>query len=514
MTQDELFKKLIAHSKEYGFIFPSSEIYDGLAAVYDYGQMGVELKNNIKRYWWDSMTKLHHNIVGIDASIFMHPRVWEASGHVGAFNDPLIDNKDSKKRYRADVLLEDWLAKEEAKITKEVEKAAKRFENFDQAMFRSTNARVQEIQTRIDEVTAEMARTLGANDLAGVKALIEKCEIVCPISGTRNWTDVRQFNLMFQTQIGAATDGATTIYLRPETAQGIFVNFLNVQKSGRMKIPFGIAQIGKAFRNEIVARQFIFRMREFEQMEMQFFVAPGTELEWFEHWKAFRMRWHRALGFGDQHYHFHDHIKLAHYANAATDIEYEFPFGFKEVEGIHSRTNFDLSRHAEFSGKKITYFDTEKNESYVPYVVETSIGLDRMFLQVLSASYKEETLDNGEERVVLAIPAPLAPVKVAILPLIKKNGLPELAASIVDMLNFDFNVQYDEKDSIGKRYRRQDAIGTPLCVTVDHDSLDDHCVTIRHRDTMAQERVAIADLPAIVAREVSLSSLFAKLSNR
>ncbi|MEG2865212.1 MAG: glycine--tRNA ligase, partial [Mucinivorans sp.] len=434
--------------------------------------------------------------------------------HVGAFNDPLIDNKDSKKRYRADVLLEDWLAKEEAKITKEVEKAAKRFENFDQAMFRSTNARVQEIQTRIDEVTAEMARTLGANDLAGVKALIEKCEIVCPISGTRNWTDVRQFNLMFQTQIGAATDGATTIYLRPETAQGIFVNFLNVQKSGRMKIPFGIAQIGKAFRNEIVARQFIFRMREFEQMEMQFFVAPGTELEWFEHWKAFRMRWHRALGFGDQHYHFHDHIKLAHYANAATDIEYEFPFGFKEVEGIHSRTNFDLSRHAEFSGKKITYFDTEKNESYVPYVVETSIGLDRMFLQVLSASYKEETLDNGEERVVLAIPAPLAPVKVAILPLIKKNGLPELAASIVDMLNFDFNVQYDEKDSIGKRYRRQDAIGTPLCVTVDHDSLDDHCVTIRHRDTMAQERVAIADLPAIVAREVSLSSLFAKLSNR
>ncbi|MEG0656474.1 MAG: glycine--tRNA ligase, partial [Mucinivorans sp.] len=392
MTQDELFKKLIAHSKEYGFIFPSSEIYDGLAAVYDYGQMGVELKNNIKRYWWDSMTKLHHNIVGIDASIFMHPRVWEASGHVGAFNDPLIDNKDSKKRYRADVLLEDWLAKEEAKITKEIEKAAKRFENFDETVFRSTNARVLEIQAKIDDVTAEMARTLGANDLAGVKALIEKCEIACPISGTRNWTDVRQFNLMFQTQIGAAADGASTIYLRPETAQGIFVNFLNVQKSGRMKIPFGIAQIGKAFRNEIVARQFIFRMREFEQMEMQFFVAPGTELEWFEHWKAFRMRWHRALGFGDQHYHFHDHIKLAHYANAATDIEYEFPFGFKEVEGIHSRTNFDLSRHAEFSGKKITYFDTEKNESYVPYVVETSIGLDRMFLQVLSASYKEETL--------------------------------------------------------------------------------------------------------------------------
>lgn len=512
MTQEELFKKLIAHSKEYGFIFPSSEIYDGLSAVYDYGQLGVELKNNIKRYWWDAMTKLHSNIVGIDTAIFMHPKVWEASGHVGAFNDPLIDNKDSKKRYRADVLLEEWVAKQEEKITKEVEKAAKRFENFDEAMFRSTNARVGEIQAKIDEVQTEMARSLGANDLVAVKALIEKCEIACPISGTRNWTEVRQFNLMFETKIGAAADGASTIYLRPETAQGIFVNFLNVQKSGRMKIPFGIAQIGKAFRNEIVARQFIFRMREFEQMEMQFFVAPGTELQWFEHWKAFRMSWHRALDFGDTHYKFHDHLKLAHYANAATDIEFEFPFGFKEVEGIHSRTDFDLSRHAEFSGKKITYFDTERNESYVPYVVETSIGVDRMFLQVLSAAYKEQTLENGEERTVLSIPAPLAPVKVAILPLIKKNGLPELAARIVEDLKFDFNVQYDEKDSIGKRYRRQDAIGTPLCVTVDHDSLQDNCVTIRHRDSMSQERVAIAELHQIVEREVSLRSLFEKLT--
>ncbi|MEG2755706.1 MAG: glycine--tRNA ligase, partial [Mucinivorans sp.] len=373
------------------------------------------------------------------------------------------------------------------------------------------NARVVELQTKIKETEDEMARTLGGNDLVGVKALIEKLEIVCPISGTRNWTDVRQFNLMFETKVGAAADGANTIYLRPETAQGIFVNFLNVQKSARMKIPFGIAQIGKAFRNEIVARQFIFRMREFEQMEMQFFVAPGTEMQWYEHWKAFRMRWHQALGFGAQNYRFHDHIKLAHYANAATDIEFDFPFGFKEVEGIHSRTNYDLSRHAEFSGKKITYFDTDKNESYVPYVVETSIGVDRMVLQVLSAAYKEELLENGETRTVLSIPAPLAPVKVAVLPLIKKDGLPELAQTIINSLKFDHNVQFDEKDSIGKRYRRQDAIGTPLCVTVDHQSLEDGTVTIRHRDTMAQERVAIDQLPALVNCIVSLNSLFAKL---
>ena len=511
MTQEELFKKLIAHCKEYGFIFPSSEIYDGLGAVYDYGQMGVELKNNIKRYWWDAMTKLHSNIVGIDAAIFMHPRVWEASGHVGAFNDPLIDNKDSKKRYRADVLLEEWVAKQEEKIQKEVDKAAKRFENFDEAMFRSTNGRVAEIQAKIDAVNAEMARALGANDLPAVKALIEQCEIVCPISGTRNWTDVRQFNLMFSTQMGAASDASSVVYLRPETAQGIFVNFLNVQKSARMKIPFGIAQIGKAFRNEIVARQFIFRMREFEQMEMQFFVAPGTEMEWYEHWKAFRMKWHKALGFGDAHYRFHDHIKLAHYANAAADVEFEFPFGFKEVEGIHSRTDYDLSRHAEFSGKKITYFDTERGESYVPYVVETSIGVDRMFLQVMSAAYKEEKLENGEERTVLAIPAPLAPVKVAILPLIKKEELAGLATKIADLLKFDYNVQYDEKDSIGKRYRRQDAIGTPLCVTVDFESLEDGCVTVRYRDTMTQERVKISDLHKIVENHVSLKSLFEKL---
>lgn len=512
MTQEELFKKLIAHCKEYGFIFPSSEIYDGLSAVYDYGQLGVALKNNIKKYWWDSMTKLNDNIVGIDAAIFMHPRTWEASGHVGAFSDPLIDNRDSKKRYRADVLIEEWIAKQEEKIDKEVEKARKRFgETFDELQFRATSARVLELQQRINQVTNRMAETLTNNDLEGVKQIILDCEIVCPISGTRNWTDVRQFNLMFETQMGASTDSSSTIYLRPETAQGIFVNFLNVQKSGRMKIPFGIAQIGKAFRNEIVARQFIFRMKEFEQMEMQFFIAPGTELEWYEHWKAFRMRWHQALGFGAQHYKFHDHAKLAHYANAACDIEYEFPFGFKEVEGIHSRTDFDLSNHQKFSGRKIQYFDPERGESYVPYVLETSIGVDRMVLQVLSASLKEEKLENGEERTVLAIPAPIAPVKVAILPLIKKDGLPEMARGIIDTLKFDHNCQYDEKDSIGKRYRRQDAIGTPFCVTVDHQSLEDQTVTIRHRDSMEQERVTIAALPEIINNAVSMKTLFAKL---
>ena len=513
MTQEELFKKLRAHCKEYGFIFPSSEIYDGLSAVYDYGQMGVELKNNVKRYWWDAMTKLHDNIVGIDAAIFMHPKTWEASGHVSAFNDPLIDNKDSKKRYRADVLIEDWLAKQDEKIDKEIEKARKRFgEAFDEQKYRQTSPRVAELSAKRDAVHTRMAEAMNANDLAELRQIIIDCEIACPISGTRNWTEVRQFNLMFKTQVGSLADGANTIYLRPETAQGIFVNFLNVQKTGRMKLPFGIAQIGKAFRNEIVARQFIFRMREFEQMEMQFFVRPGDEMKWFNHWKQFRMNWHRALGFGDENYRFHDHEKLAHYANAATDIEFNFPFGFKEVEGIHSRTDFDLSQHQKFSGRKIQYFDAETGESYVPYVVETSIGVDRMILQILSAAYCEEKLEGGEERVVLRIPAQLAPVKAAVLPLLKKDGLPELGRKIVDMLKFDFNVQYDEKDSIGKRYRRQDAIGTPFCITVDHQSLEDGTVTVRHRDSMQQSRVPVEKLHSIINEQVSLRSLFEKLA--
>ena len=512
MTQEELFKKLVAHCKEYGFIFPSSEIYDGLGAVYDYGQNGVELKNNIKRYWWDFMVKLHENIVGIDAAIFMHPKTWEASGHLGAFNDPLIDNKDSKKRYRADVLVEDYIGKLEEKIAKDVEKGRKKFgDAFNEEQFRATNPNVLRNQAKIDSVRERLAAALNANDLEGLRQLILDCDIACPVSGTKNWTEVRQFNLMFSTQIGSVAEGASTIYLRPETAQGIFVNFLNVYKTGRMKLPFGIAQIGKAFRNEIVARQFIFRMREFEQMEMQFFVRPGDEMKWFSYWKEMRMKWHRALGFGDDNYRFHDHEKLAHYANAATDIEFNFPFGFKEVEGIHSRTDFDLSNHQRVSGKKLQYFDPDTNESYVPYVVETSIGVDRMVLQVLSAAYCEEQLENGEMRDVLRIPAALAPVKAAILPLIKKDGLPELAQKIVDELKYDFNVVYDEKDSIGKRYRRQDAIGTPLCITVDHDSLQDGCVTVRYRDSMRQDRVPVSEVRSLVEKEAGFRELYRKI---
>ena len=493
-------------------MFPSSEIYDGLGAVYDYGQMGVELKNNIKQYWWQSMVLLHDNIVGIDSAIFMHPTIWKASGHVDAFNDPLIDNKDSKKRYRADVLIEDQLAKYDEKIGKEIAKAAKRFgEAFDEAQFRATNGRVLDIQAKRDALHERFSAALNANDLNELRQIIIDEEIVCPISGTRNWTEVRQFNLMFSTEMGSTADGAMKIYLRPETAQGIFVNYLNVQKTGRMKIPFGIAQIGKAFRNEIVARQFIFRMREFEQMEMQFFVRPGTELDWFAKWKETRLKWHKALGFGDDHYRYHDHDKLAHYANAATDIEFLMPFGFKEVEGIHSRTNFDLSQHEKYSGKSIKYFDPELNESYVPYVIETSIGVDRMFLSVLCASYEEEKLEGGDTRVVLRLPAALAPVKLAIMPLVKKDGLPEKAREIQDMLKFHFNCQYDEKDSIGKRYRRQDAIGTPYCITIDHDTLKDNCVTLRNRDTMQQERVSIDSLVGLLADKVSITGILKTL---
>ncbi len=511
MAQEDVFKKLVAHCKEYGYVFQSSEIYDGLGAVYDYGQYGVELKNNIKKYWWDSMVLLHENVVGLDSAIFMHPTIWKASGHVDAFNDPLIDNKDSKKRYRADVLIEEQLAKIEEKINKEVEKAAKRFgDAFNEQQFRETNQRVLDNQQKWNALHDRFAKALNDSNLEELRQIIVDEEIACPISGTRNWTDVRQFNLMFSTEMGSTADGALKIYLRPETAQGIFVNYLNVQKTGRMKIPFGIAQIGKAFRNEIVARQFIFRMREFEQMEMQFFVKPGTELEWFEKWKAFRMKWHRSLGFGDENYRFHEHEKLAHYANAAVDVEYKFPFGFKEVEGIHSRTDFDLSQHEKFSGKKLRYFDPEMNESYVPYVVETSIGVDRMFLQVISASYHEEQLEN-DSRVVLKIPAVLAPVKLAVLPLVKKDGLPEIAREIIDDLKFEFNCQYDEKDSIGKRYRRQDAIGTPFCITIDHQTPTDQTVTIRYRDTMEQERVNISDLSKIIGKQVSYKTLFQKI---
>ena len=512
MAQEDTFKKVVSHCKEYGFVFPSSEIYDGLGAVYDYGQNGVELKNNIKQYWWQSMVLLHDNIVGIDSAIFMHPTIWKASGHVDAFNDPLIDNRDSKKRYRADVLIEEQIAKYDEKIEKEVAKARKRFgDAFDEAQYRATSPRVAETLKARDALHERYARAMNASDLDELRQIILDEQIVCPVSGTRNWTEVRQFNLMFRTEMGSTAAGAMTIYLRPETAQGIFVNYLNVQKTGRMRLPFGIAQIGKAFRNEIVARQFIFRMREFEQMEMQFFIKPGTELDWFDKWRRERMAWHQNLGFGAENYRFHDHEKLAHYANAATDIEFRMPFGFKEVEGIHSRTNFDLSQHEKYSGKQIKYFDPEQGESYVPYVIETSIGVDRMFLSVLCHSYREEQLDGGETRVVLSLPPALAPVKLAVMPLVRKDGLPEKAREIIDDLKFHFHCQYDEKDSIGKRYRRQDAIGTPYCVTVDFQSLQDDTVTLRQRDTMEQSRVHINELRAIIEDNVSITSLLKRL---
>lgn len=511
MSNAEIFEKVISHCKEYGFVFPSSDIYGGLTAVYDYGQNGVELRNNLRQYWWKSMTQLNQNIVGIDAAIFMHPKVWKASGHVDGFSDPMIDNKDSKKRYRADVLLEDHQEKIRQKIDKEIDKAAKRFgETFDAAMYRTTNPRVMEYQAQIDRIDAVMKEGLETSNLAMIKELIESEGIVCPMSGSRNWTDVRQFNLMYSTQMSATDSGEDSLYLRPETAQGIFVNFLNVQKTGRMKLPFGIAQTGKAFRNEIVARQFIMRMKEFEQMEMQFFCKPGTELEFYEFWKAQRLKWHKALGTADAKYRYHDHVKLAHYANAAVDIEYDFPFGFKEVEGIHSRTDFDLGKHEEFSGKKLRYFDPESNESFVPYVVETSIGLDRLFLLTMCEAFAEEDVD-GDTRTVLKLHPAIAPVKAAILPLVKKDGLPELAEQIYNELRIDYNVYIEDKDSIGKRYRRMDAIGTPFCITVDHDSLTNGDVTVRYRDTMEQKRVKIEELGSLLHAEVSMSTLLKKL---
>jgi glycyl-tRNA synthetase len=505
-------KNIVSHCKEYGFIYPSSDIYDGLGATYDYGPNGSELKKNIKDYWWKAMVSMHTNIVGIDAAIFMHPTTWKASGHVDAFNDPLIDNKDSKKRYRADVLIEEHIAKIEGKISKEVTKAAKRFgESFDIDQFVSTNPRVVGYKERIKAIEDRMGGALESGDLADLKTLIEELEIADPVSGSKNWTDVRQFNLMFATELGSLADGAEKIYLRPETAQGIFVNYLNVQKTSRMKPPFGIAQVGKAFRNEIIARQFIFRMREFEQMEMQFFIKPGTEMEWYDHWKEKRIKWHKTLNLGDEKYRFHDHVNLAHYANAACDIEFNFPMGFKELEGIHSRTDFDLKSHEEYSGKKLQYFDQATNESYVPYVVETSIGLDRMFLAIISSAYQEEKLEDGSERTVLKIPAALAPNKVAILPLVNKDGLPEKASEILDKIKFDFTYQYDVKDAIGRRYRRQDAIGTPYCVTIDHQTLEDNTVTIRERDSMKQERVLIDDLHGKLEEKTSMKVLLQSL---
>jgi len=379
----------------------------------------------------------------------------------------MIDNKDSKKRYRVDQLIEAHAEKLALEGRKEEEYILLKI---------------------MDEL-------LTKEDYPGLKQLIEDNKIVCEISGTSNWTDVRPFNLMFSTQLGSVTEEANEIYLRPETAQGIFVNFLNVQKTARMKVPFGIAQTGKAFRNEIVARQFIFRMREFEQMEMQFFIRPGTQKEWYEYWKEARMNWHLSLGIPKEKYRWHIHSKPAHYADQAVDIEFEFPIGFKEVEGIHSRTDYDLSRHQEYSGKKLTYFDNEVNKHYVPYVIETSIGLDRMFLLVLSQAYDEETITNKDgstdTRVIMRIPPKIAPIKLAVLPLVKKDGLPEIAKQLADECRLYFRCFYEEKDTIGRRYRRQDAIGTPYCVTIDQLTKEDGTVTLRNSDTMTQDRIPI-----------------------
>ena len=502
----EHFKKIISHAKEFGFIFPSSEIYDGLSATYDYGQNGVELKNNIKNYWWKSMVQMNENIVGIDAAIFMHPNTWKASGHIDAFNDPLIDNKDSKKRYRADVLLEDHLNKIENKIHKDIIKGRKRFgKRFNELEYVNTNPNILKRKKEINQIKISMEKAFEKGNLNAVYELIVDLGITCPISGSKNWTEVRQFNLMFKTDLGSVSGESSSIFLRPETAQGIFVNYLNVQKSGRKKIPFGIAQIGKAFRNEIIARQFIFRMREFEQMEMQFFIAPGTQDEWYNHWKNERMKWHKSIGITDEYLRFHDHIKLAHYADAACDIEFKFPFGYKELEGIHSRTDYDLKQHEELSKKKLRYFDPEKNKSYIPYVIETSIGLDRMFLALLAYSLKEEKLDDGSSRTVLSLPYTLSPNKVAILPLVKKDGLLEKAKEIYNQLKLKYNCIYDEKDSIGKRYRRNDALGTPFCITLDYDTINDHAVTVRERDSMSQKRIPIDELNQYIESEININ---------
>ncbi len=509
--QTDTLKKLISHTKEYGFIFPSSEIYDGLSATYDYGPNGVELKKNLKDYWWRAMVQAREEVTGLDAAIFMHPATWKASGHLDAFNDPMIDNKDSKKRYRADQLVEEYIEKVRKKREKHIAKAAKRFgDKFDQNHFEETDQKVQRYDQEIREVEQRLQKDLEVNDLDDLKKLIEDLEIACPLSGSKNWTEVRQFNLMFGTELGAVSGESQEIYLRPETCQGIFVNFPNVYKTGRMKVPFGIAQIGKAFRNEIIARQFIFRMREFEQMEMQYFVKPGEEMKWFAYWQEARKKWHEALGLDPAKLRMEDHLNPPHYANAACDIEFEFPMGFKELEGIHSRTDHDLTKHQEHSGKKMEYFDPDLDSSYLPYVVETSLGLDRMVMAVLANGYSEETLDDDTQRTVLKLDPAIAPVKAAVLPLTRKDGLPNTARSIFDRLKFDFPCQYEEKDSIGKRYRRQDAIGTPYCVTVDPQTKEDGKVTIRERDTMEQERVDIEHVEKTLAEKTSMKALVRK----
>ena len=431
---NKTIEKIVSLCKQRGFVYQSSDIYGGFGAVYDYGPLGVELKNNIANRWWREMTQIHENIVGLDSGILMHPKIWEASGHVGEFHDPLVDCKQCKARYRADELS--------------------------------------------DNIENE-----------------EWDKMKCPNCGTTGkMTSPRQFNLMFKTQVGPVEDTGSVAYLRPETAQGIYVNYQLVQGSTRMKIQFGIAQIGKAFRNEIIARNFIFRTREFEQMEMQYFVKPGSDNESMSEWKEKRFNFYiDTLGIDKNNirFHQHEHGELAHYAKEAWDIEYNFPFGWSEIEGIHNRTDFDLARHEEFSGKNLKYFDQVANERYLPYIIETSAGLNRMMLSVLSDAYWED-IDNN--RTVMKFHPRIAPIKAVICPLVKKDGLPEKAKNIVDILRPHFNVLFDQQGSIGKRYYRQDEAGTPFGITVDHQTMDDNTVTLRHRDTQKQDRMAIDDI--------------------
>ncbi|MDZ7807635.1 MAG: glycine--tRNA ligase [Gracilimonas sp.] len=475
MSNLDNLDKIVSLAKARGFIFQSSEIYGGLSAVYDYGPLGVELKRNIRDAWWKEMTRRHDNIVGIDAAIFMHPKVWEASGHVGGFNDPMIDDKQSKKRYRADMIIEQHIEK------------LRKDEKHEEA-----NA----IQEKLDSCGSRKSMT---EDLYEI---IMENEIRAPESGAFDWTEVRQFNLMFKTQFGSTSTEEDGVYLRPETAQGIFVNYKNVLDTARVTIPFGIAQTGKAFRNEVVARQFVFRMREFEQMEMQYFVKPGTDEDEYEKWLEKRLEWHKMMGIREENLRTapHPEDKLAHYARAAADIQYKYPIGWQEVEGIHNRTDFDLAQHAEFSGKKLDYYDQKNQERFVPYVIETSVGLDRLTLMVLCDAYREEEVD-GDTRTVLKMNPKLAPVQVGIFPLIKKDKLQDLAHKIEEDLREEFAVMYDESGSIGKRYRRLDEAGTPFCVTVDFDGVEsegEDTVTIRYRDDMSQDRVPVSRLAEVI----------------
>lgn len=476
----DIVEKIVSLAKRRGFVFQSSEIYGGLNGCWDYGPLGVELLKNIKEEWWKFMT-YREDVEGLDASILMHPKVWEASGHVENFSDPMIDCKQCKSRFRLDILVESINAKKKKKYLQDFSSKIESKEYIE---------RIQSLKDDEGEINSVFNTLL--EDENYNKSLLT--EINCPQCGNKGtFTEARQFNLMFKTFIGPLEDTSAVVYLRPETAQGIFVNFLNVQGSSRQKLPFGIAQIGKAFRNEINTKNFLFRTREFEQMEMQYFVKPDTAQNWFDYWKVERLEWFKNLGMTTTKLRYHDHEKLAHYADAATDIEYEFPFGWGEIEGIHNRTNYDLSRHEQFSSKSLKYFDEESKEKYVPFIIETSAGASRSFMAFFVDAYFEEEV-NGEVRTVLKFHPKLAPIKAAILPLVNKDGMPEIARKIEADLRKNFKVFYDDKGAIGRRYRRQDEVGTPFCITIDTQTIEDNTVTVRERDTMTQDRIAIDQL--------------------